>query len=59
MNPKAFDYLCTNCARAFGAEFPEESRIPYYYSTCDACDRKRSVCSVRDFDFPNHKLVKD
>lgn len=58
MNPKSLEYICTTCAKIFGAEFPEAQRIEYMYSRCDACENKRSVCRVSDFEFPNHKVIK-
>jgi len=49
--------ICGDCGTELGT--PHEFPVTYWNGKCDYCERRGTVTSVRDFDYPDYKDMTD
>jgi hypothetical protein len=54
-NPMNYDYLCSECALAHYAEWPEGHQATCHEGDCEFCGKFTGVCHVTDWHWRGSK----
>jgi hypothetical protein len=54
MKPEVWGYICTECAKGCGAQWPGRHVATFHDNKCEVCGRERSVCHMHNWYWPDH-----
>ena len=49
------DFICTPCAEKYGGTWPKDHVATWHISRCEYCQRRKRVCNIGDWDWPDGK----
>ena len=49
-------YICADCARAKGGEWPKELYATSHKDICPYCEKQKSLCATTDWNYPKLKI---